>query len=40
MSSVYLALWLYVGSASVNIAGAVVLAAWFAASRLRRSTSC
>jgi Na+/H+ antiporter NhaD/arsenite permease-like protein len=39
MSSVYLALWLYVGSAIVNIAGAAVLAALFATSRLKRSTS-
>jgi Na+/H+ antiporter NhaD/arsenite permease-like protein len=34
MSTVYLALWLYVGSAIVNIAGAAVLAALFAAGRL------
>jgi len=34
MSSIYLALWLYVGSAIVNIAGAALLAALFAARRL------
>jgi Na+/H+ antiporter NhaD/arsenite permease-like protein len=34
MSSLYLALWLYVGSTIVNLAGAAVLIAWFAASRL------
>ena len=37
MSSAYLALWLYLGSATVNIAGAVVLALLFAAMRLRRT---
>jgi len=37
MSSVYLALWLYIGSSEVNIAGAVLLLAWFAAQRLRNS---
>jgi Na+/H+ antiporter NhaD/arsenite permease-like protein len=37
MSSVYLALWLYVGSAPVNIAGAVLLLAWFAAQGLRNA---
>ena len=36
MSSIYLVLWLYVGSAVVNIAGAAVLAALFAASRFAR----
>ena len=34
MSSVYLALWLYVGSAIVNIAGAIVLALIFIAGRV------
>jgi Na+/H+ antiporter NhaD/arsenite permease-like protein len=37
MSSVYLALWLYVGSAPVNIAGAALLLVWFALQRLRNS---
>jgi Na+/H+ antiporter NhaD/arsenite permease-like protein len=37
MSSVYLALWLYLGSAVVNLAGAAVLAAVFAATGLRRA---
>lgn len=37
MSSVYLVLWLYVGSSEVNIAGAVLLIAWFAVQRLRNS---
>jgi Na+/H+ antiporter NhaD/arsenite permease-like protein len=35
ISSIYLVLWLYVGSAIVNLAGAAVLIAWLAASRLR-----
>jgi Na+/H+ antiporter NhaD/arsenite permease-like protein len=35
MSSVYLAMWLYIGSTIVNVAGAVVLAGLFAA-QLRR----
>ena len=38
MSSAYLALWLYVGSAVVNLAGAAVLAVLFAATRLRRAS--
>jgi Na+/H+ antiporter NhaD/arsenite permease-like protein len=37
MSSAYLALWLYVGSTVVNVAGAVVLIGLFAAMRVRRS---
>ena len=37
MSSAYLALWLYVGSTVVNVAGAVVLVVLFAAMRFRRS---
>jgi Na+/H+ antiporter NhaD/arsenite permease-like protein len=36
MSSVYLALWLYVGSAIVNVAGAIVLAAILITGRLLR----
>ena len=36
MSSVYIALWLYVGSTIVNVAGAVVLALLFAGSTLLR----
>jgi Na+/H+ antiporter NhaD/arsenite permease-like protein len=35
-SSLYLALWLYVGSATVNIAGAAILAVLFAATLVRR----
>jgi Na+/H+ antiporter NhaD/arsenite permease-like protein len=38
MSSAYLALWLYVGSAVVNLAGAAVLAVLFTATRLRRAS--
>ena len=38
MSSAYLALWLYVGSAVVNVAGAAVLAVLFTATRLRRAS--
>ena len=34
VSSIYLALWLYVGSVIVNLAGAIVLIAWLAASRV------
>ncbi len=34
MSSAYLALWLYVGSAIVNIAGAIGLAMFFVAGRV------
>ena len=37
MSSAYLALWLYVGSAVVNLAGAALLAVLFGAMRLRRA---
>jgi Na+/H+ antiporter NhaD/arsenite permease-like protein len=37
MSSAYLAMWLYIGSTLVNVAGAVVLAGLFAAMRFRRS---
>ena len=38
MSSVYLAMWLYIGSAIVNVAGAVILVLFFAAQRfLKRS---
>jgi Na+/H+ antiporter NhaD/arsenite permease-like protein len=37
MSSAYLALWLYIGSALVNVVGAVVLASLFAAMRFKRS---
>ena len=36
MSSIYLVLWLYVGSATVNIAGAAVLALLFAVRWIRR----
>jgi hypothetical protein len=36
MSSVYLAMWLYIGSMLVNVAGAVVLIGMFAMMRLRR----
>jgi Na+/H+ antiporter NhaD/arsenite permease-like protein len=36
MSSVYLALWLYVGSAPVNLAGAAVLVLFVAANAVRR----
>jgi len=36
MSSVYLALWLYVGSTIVNVAGAVILAAMLALQYGRR----
>ena len=36
MSSVYLAMWLYIGSTIVNVCGAVVLAVFFA-TRVRRS---
>ena len=39
MSSVYLMLWLYVGSVPVNIAGAALLLLWFAAQRLRTNRS-
>jgi Na+/H+ antiporter NhaD/arsenite permease-like protein len=38
MSSAYLALWLYLGSAVVNLAGAAVLAVLLAATRLRRAS--
>jgi Na+/H+ antiporter NhaD/arsenite permease-like protein len=38
MSSIYLAMWLYIGSAIVNIAGAVVLAVLLVAMRLRRAS--
>jgi Na+/H+ antiporter NhaD/arsenite permease-like protein len=34
ISSVYIALWLYVGSAPVNLVGAAILLTWLAASRL------
>ena len=37
MSSVYLAMWLYIGSTVVNVAGAVVLLGVFATMRFRRS---
>jgi Na+/H+ antiporter NhaD/arsenite permease-like protein len=37
MSSLYLALWLYVGSAEINLAGAALLLAMFTATRLKRS---
>ena len=37
MSSAYLALWLYVGSVVVNLAGAALLAVLFGAMRLRRA---
>jgi Na+/H+ antiporter NhaD/arsenite permease-like protein len=37
MSSVYLAMWLYIGSTVVNVTGAVVLAGLFAMMRFRRS---
>jgi hypothetical protein len=39
MSSVYLALWLYVGSAIVNIAGAAALAVLFAVQYLGRGNA-
>ena len=35
MSSAYLALWLYVGSTLVNVAGAAILVVVFAAMRLK-----
>jgi Na+/H+ antiporter NhaD/arsenite permease-like protein len=38
MSSAYLALWLYVGSVVVNLAGAALLAVLFGALRLRRAS--
>ena len=38
MSSVYLAMWLYIGSTVVNVAGAVVLVGVFATMRFRRSS--
>ena len=38
MSSVYLAMWLYIGSTVVNVAGAVVLIGMFAMMRFRRSS--
>jgi Na+/H+ antiporter NhaD/arsenite permease-like protein len=38
MSSAYLALWLYVGSTPVNVAGAIVLAGIFAVMWFRRSS--
>jgi Na+/H+ antiporter NhaD/arsenite permease-like protein len=38
MSSAYLALWLYVGSVMVNLAGAALLAVLFGAMRLRRAS--
>ena len=38
MSSAYLALWLYVGSVVVNLAGAALLAVLFGAMRLRRAS--
>jgi hypothetical protein len=37
MSSAYLAMWLYIGSTVVNVAGAIVLLGVFAAMRFRRS---
>ena len=37
MSSAYLAMWLYVGSTAVNVAGAIVLVGLFAMMRFRRS---
>jgi Na+/H+ antiporter NhaD/arsenite permease-like protein len=39
ISSIYIALWLYVGSATVNLAGAAILVLWFAASRLAGATN-
>ena len=36
MSSVYLAMWLYIGSTLVNVVGAVVLIGVFVMMRLRR----
>jgi Na+/H+ antiporter NhaD/arsenite permease-like protein len=39
MSSIYLALWLYIGSAPVNIAGACVLVLLFTAQYLRRDSA-
>jgi Na+/H+ antiporter NhaD/arsenite permease-like protein len=38
ISSAYLALWIYIGSTVVNVAGAIVLAGLYAATRLRRSS--
>ncbi|WP_170921138.1 SLC13 family permease [Enhydrobacter aerosaccus] len=39
VSSVYLALWLYVGSVTVNVAGAIVLAALLATTLVRRRST-
>jgi Na+/H+ antiporter NhaD/arsenite permease-like protein len=39
MSSVYLVLWLYVGSAIVNLAGAAILVVLFAVQYLRRANA-
>ena len=38
MSSLYLAMWLYLGSTRVNVAGAIALALLFAAQRFRTSS--
>jgi hypothetical protein len=38
MSSAYLAMWLYIGSTLVNVAGAAVLIGMFAMMRFRRSS--
>ena len=37
MSSAYLAMWLYIGSTPVNLAGATVLLTGFAVLRLRKA---
>ena len=39
MSSVYLALWIYLGGTVVNLCGAALLSIWFAARLLRRRIS-
>lgn len=39
MSSIYLAMWLYIGSAIVNVAGAAVLAVLFAVQYFRRENA-
>jgi hypothetical protein len=39
MSSAYLAMWLYIGSTVVNVAGAVILVGVFAMMRFSNSRS-